>query len=78
MKMNHGHLKFIIDRFEAEQAICQDMYSGEIFALKKNLLPSEAKEGDLLSAKQKGYHIEQQETKIRKQKLEERMKRLFR
>ncbi|QSQ08161.1 hypothetical protein H0A61_00481 [Koleobacter methoxysyntrophicus] len=37
---------FVIDRFESDMAVIE--YNGRTFNLPKNLLPKEAKEGDVL------------------------------
>ncbi|NLM18445.1 MAG: DUF3006 domain-containing protein [Clostridiaceae bacterium] len=64
--------KLIIDRFENEYAVCE--IEGEIINLKKSLLPSNAKEGDVIKV---SFEIDQDETTRRKEKTKEKLKDLF-
>lgn len=62
----------VIDRFEGEYAILE--YEGNTFNFPKNLLPSEAKEGDILKII---ATINQEMTSNRKENLQERLNNLF-
>ena len=41
-------MKYVIDRFEGDIAVCQNKETQEILNLDKSLLPSYAKESDLI------------------------------
>lgn len=39
---------FILDRYEADYAICEDLSTGKVFDIPKKIIDSCAKEGDIL------------------------------
>ena len=63
---------FIIDRFEGNMAVIE--YNGRAFNLPKNLLPKEAKEGDVLKIL---INVDREETEKRREKIENLMDELF-
>ncbi|MCI8965835.1 MAG: DUF3006 domain-containing protein [Clostridia bacterium] len=73
---------YIIDRFEGDFAVCENYNIDEdsdikIENIKKELIPEDAKEGDIIVVNNDNQiYIDYQQTKIRKQKIEELRKRL--
>ncbi|NLJ70534.1 MAG: DUF3006 domain-containing protein [Clostridiaceae bacterium] len=65
-------MKLLVDRFENEYAICE--MEGEIINIKKSLLPSKAKEGDVIRVY---FEIDHDETAKRKENIAERLNDLF-
>lgn len=63
----------IIDRFEHDSAVIE--YNGRFFTLPKELLPSDAQEGDILRITIK---INKEATAARKKAVESLMEELFR
>lgn len=68
-------MEYIIDRFEEDLAVCQNRQTKEMLNLHRNLLPSDAKEGDF---------IEYEDGKVKlldntalRESIRERMKRLW-
>lgn len=55
-------MKYIIDRFENEFAICEDE-NKKMIEIKKEDLPLNAKEGDVLNLKDGTFSIDSEETK---------------
>lgn len=68
-------MKVVIDRFEGELAVCErsDRTTINIF---RNLLPPEAKEGDVLIMEDDRIWIDVEETQKRRSRIEQMMKRL--
>jgi len=64
-------LKIIIDRFEGDYAVVE-IENGTTVDMPKVLIPKEAKEGDVLE-----ILINQEETKTRREKIEDLMKELW-
>ena len=68
-------MKYIIDRFEGNLAVCQNKETQEILNLDKALLPSEAKESDLIEYEDGKVQILNSTTL--KAKIRQRMKNLW-
>jgi len=64
-------MKFIIDRFEGDFALCE-IENGKTVSIPKLILPAQAAEGDVISVT-----IDTDETKRRKEKIEGLMNSLF-
>lgn len=64
-------MKFTVDRFEGEFAVIE-LTDGKTAQFPRILLPSDAKEGDVISLK-----IEADETLKRKESIERKMSKLF-
>lgn len=64
-------MKFIIDRFEDECAVIE-LFNGEITEIYKNILPIDAKEGDILE-----IIIHKDETLERKKCIQDRFEKLL-
>lgn len=63
-------MKVIIDRFESDYAVCE-RENGEFINIEKNKVPKEAKEGDVLVIENNKIMIDKDETKKRKEEIEE-------
>lgn len=64
-------MRFTIDRFEEEFAIVE-LENGEVVEIPKAILPSESKEGDIIS-----ISVEKDETEERKKRIQNKFDRLF-
>lgn len=69
-------MKVVIDRFEGEYAVCQD-YEGESVNIKRNILPNDSREGDVLSICGDNITIDYEESKIRRKKIKELSDKLW-
>ncbi|ASS90575.1 MAG: DUF3006 domain-containing protein [Bacillaceae bacterium] len=69
-------MKFIIDRFENDIAVCEDE-NGKIIEILKSQLPKNAETGDVIIQKNNRYYVDKQETSKRRQEIEELMDELF-
>ncbi len=68
--------KLIIDRFEGDYAVCETPSGGHI-DIPKNYLPETAKEGDIIYGSRGKYAVSYSETKARRVKINELLKRLI-
>ncbi len=68
--------KLIIDRFEGSLAVCEKE-DKSICNIDRNLLPDNAKEGDVLIETDGVYTIDKTDTDIRRKKVEELQNKLF-
>jgi len=66
----------VIDRFEEDFAVVE-LPDGNMLNIKKNKIPSEAKEGDVLIIKNDEILIDREETKRRKSEIEKMMDDLW-
>lgn len=69
-------MKVIIDRFEGNYAVCEKE-NGKMIDIRKDCLPKEAKEGDVLDIKGDKIIIDVNETERRKKEIEELTKDLW-
>jgi hypothetical protein len=69
-------MKVIIDRFEGEYAVCEKE-NREIIDIKTEIIPKEAKEGDVLDIQGDKITIDVKETERRKKEIEELTKDLW-
>lgn len=69
-------MKYIIDRFEENIAICENEV-GIIIQFKRERLPKEASEGDVIILQNEIFSIDKAETKKRKIEIEALMKELW-
>lgn len=69
-------MKYIIDRFEGEYAICQDE-NRKMVNIEKVRIPAEAKEGYVLIQQGDRFIIDIDETNRRKQKIQRLMDELW-
>lgn len=59
-------MNYIIDRFEGDYAVCEEYGSGRYINIKKEDLPENLKEGDVIASGENGYFFNASETKARK------------
>ncbi|MCB2305608.1 DUF3006 domain-containing protein [Clostridium estertheticum] len=69
-------MKVTIDRFEGFYAVCEKE-DRAMMNIKRNDIPSEAKEGDVLNIINDKITIDNEETKKRKKEIEELTKNLW-
>lgn len=70
--------RWVLDRFEGEQAVLENMRTRETAVWLRAELPADAREGDVLYADQDGLSIDQTETTARAEALRARLDRLKR
>lgn len=71
-------MKYVVDRFEGNIAVCNNMIEGEFIDIKKNSLPKEVKEGDVLVKQEMGFIVDKELTEKRRSSIEKRMSKLLR
>ncbi|WP_291579846.1 DUF3006 domain-containing protein [Clostridium sp. UBA6640] len=69
-------MKFIIDRFEEEFAVCENE-KGIMVNVSRNKLPKEAKEGDVLIIENENTYINVEETEKLRKEIEELTKDIW-
>jgi hypothetical protein len=69
-------VKVVIDRFEGDYAVCEKE-NREMIDIKKDIIPKEAKENDVLDIEGDKIIIDIEETKKRKKDIEELTKDLW-
>jgi len=69
-------MKLIIDRFEGNWVICETENKNMI-NIERSILPSEAKEGDVIIKTSEGYKIDKDETNRRKMRVNKLMDDLW-
>lgn len=69
-------MKLIIDRFEGEYAICEKV-DGTMVDIKRDILPKEAKEGDVLLVEGEHIIVDAQATLERKEYIKKLMDDLW-
>jgi hypothetical protein len=65
-------MKFILDRFEGEYAVCENEEK-ETLNIKKDRIPADAKEGDILIIRSNEVTIDKEETEKRKTEIQKLM-----
>lgn len=69
-------MKYIIDRFEGNFAVCEDEH-GKMLNIDRKKLPSAAVEGDVLVSRLTRFVIDENETNKRKKGIQSLMKELW-
>lgn len=69
-------MQLIIDRFEGNFAVCEDE-NKNIVNIKKEVIPKDAKEGDILVLKENKYIVDYIKTENRKKYIESLTKDLW-
>ena len=69
-------MELIIDRFEAEYAVCEDE-NKKILNINKSKIPKQAKEGDIIIYRNGTYILDKEKTLNRKKYIEELTKDLW-
>lgn len=67
----------VIDRFEGGIAVCEERETGRMINIKKEILPIEANEGDIIRYKNCEYVIDYEEKQTIKNRINEKVKNLF-
>lgn len=62
-------LEFVIDRFEGEFALCESINDNKIINVKKEILPLNAKEGNVVKYDGNRYIIDFEKSKIMNKKI---------
>jgi hypothetical protein len=69
-------MRLIVDRFEGSFAVCESE-DGSMQDVSRALLPGEVKEGSVLNFDGSSYSLDLAEEEARRNRIEEKMKRLF-
>lgn len=69
-------MKYIIDRFEEGNAVCEQE-DRTMLLISRSLLPSDAKEGDVILYTDGVYQVDKEATLERKKEIEEKRRKLF-
>ena len=69
-------MKYIIDRFEEGNAVCEQG-DRTMLLISRSLLPSDAKEGDVILYIDGVYQVDKEATLERRKKIEEKRRKLF-
>ena len=69
-------MKYTIDRFEGDLAVCEDEH-GKMVNISRNKLPGNAAEGDVLVPRLTGFVIDESGTNSRKKNIQSLMKELW-
>lgn len=69
-------MRYVIDRFEEELAICE-AEDRETISVSKKDLPDSAKEGDVIVLKDERWELDSEGTKARRDRIKKKMMELF-
>ena len=69
--------EFTIDRFEGDIAVLEDRNTGKMVDVKKEDLPQDVKEGDILDKINGKYTVNEEKTLETKERIKDKMKRLW-
>lgn len=69
-------MRYVIDRFEEELAICE-AEDREMISVSKKDLPDSAKEGDVIVLKDERWELDSEGTKARRDRIKKKMMDLF-
>jgi len=69
-------MKVVIDRFEGDYAVCEKE-NREMIEIKRNSIPKDAREGDVLLIRENAITVDVQETEKKKKEIEELTKDLW-
>ncbi len=72
-------MKFIVDRFEDDLAICENQETGGMEEIDVLLLPADVKEGDTIIYDEdlEEYLLDEEETEEREEEIDEKMDDLW-
>ncbi|MBP3463923.1 MAG: DUF3006 domain-containing protein [Clostridia bacterium] len=70
-------MKYIIDRIESDKVICENQENKKMEEFKKIMFPEKIKEGDIVILNKNKFTIEENETKDRKEYINDLMKKLM-
>lgn len=78
IEMNNNTSKnYTIDRFEGDYAVCEDRINKKMINIKKDELPKDAKEGNILQYKNGKYEINIDEQKDVQERIKQKMNNLW-
>jgi hypothetical protein len=69
-------MNYTIDRFEGNFALCEDE-SGSQRQIPLSALPETAREGDIITEKDGAFTVNEEATEKRREKMQQRLNRLF-
>jgi len=70
-------MEYIIDRFEESFAVCQNIINDNIENIKREFIPKEAKEGDVIVFSDGKYFLDNKKTEKRKKIIKEKFDSLW-
>ena len=70
-------MKYIIDRIESDKVICENQENKKMEEFKKIMFPEKIKEGDIVILNKNKFTTEENETKDRKEYINDLMKKLM-
>ena len=70
-------MKFVIDRFEGEYAVCENIETQEMVDIPIELIPEVAQEGSVLTEENGVFELDLNGEEQRRQRIEEKMKGLW-
>ena len=68
---------YIIDRFEGNFAVCQNLQNEKMQNIQKNLLPKNVKESDVIFFEDNKYFFDEEKTLERKKIIEDKFNSLW-
>lgn len=68
---------YILDRFEEDFAVLESLEDAETINIKKTLLPSNLKEGDVLLRDESGWAFDKEKTEERRNKINDKLNSLW-
>jgi hypothetical protein len=69
-------MKYIIDRFEGDWAVCESA-DGKMVDIEKSKLPKNAEVGDVIILENGHFRVDKEETDKRRKEIEDLMNELF-
>jgi len=69
-------MRYVIDRFEEESAICENKETGEMISIPTTKIPKKAKDGDVIVFEDGVYVLDAQQTKVSRGEIQELMDKL--
>lgn len=70
-------MKYIIDRIENNMVICENQETKKMEKFDKSMFPEQIKDGDVVIRENDTFRIDEEETKNRKEYIENLMKKLM-
>lgn len=70
-------MKYIVDRIENNKVICENQENKQMEEFDKTDFPEEIKDGDIVVLKNNKFEIKKEETKTKKEEIDELMKKLM-
>lgn len=72
-----SNLRYSIDRFEGEFAVCENLETGEMINIRIDLLPDGIKEGSIIKFDNENYILDAETTKEKQEKIKNIVNNLF-